>query len=100
MAVLHREVQRLLCCLYCSAGMKKGSDLLVSFFNCPINNLPKQIFLLNKVLLKCNYHDYFFNFNMNLLILFFDNVGGLCVKCQNYEGDGQTYAIQEVFSCT
>lgn len=37
---------------------------------------------------------------MNLLILFFDNVGGLCVKCQIYEGDRQTYAIQEVFSCT
>lgn len=59
MAVLHREVQRLLCCLYCSAGMKKGSDLLVSFFSCQINNLLKQIFLLNKVLLKCNYQEYF-----------------------------------------
>lgn len=32
---------------------------------------------------------------MNLLILFLDNVEGLCVKCQNYAGDRQTYAIQE-----
>lgn len=91
-AVLHREVQRLLCCLYCSAGMKKGSDLLVSFFSCQINNFLKKK-LLTKVLFKWNYQDYFSKFNINLLILFLDNVEGLCVKCQNYAGDRQTYAI-------
>lgn len=94
-AVLFREVQRLLCCLYCSAGMKKGSNLIVSFFNYQINNFLKQKNLLNKVLLKCNCQDYFSKFNINLLILFFDNAEGLCVKCQNYAGDRQTYAIQE-----
>lgn len=43
-AVLHREMQRLLCCLYCSASMKKGSDLLVSFCNSQSNNFLKQRF--------------------------------------------------------
>lgn len=37
----------------------------------------------------------FFKFNIYLLNLFCDNVEGLCVKCQNYAGGRQTYAIQE-----